>query len=165
MVRWVFCRCIHAFLIAFVDLGFKLNQQHQLGILLFVIFAIQFNDIGQYLMGRLLGQKIFKRKLAPHISPNKTIEGALFGTVVTSLVCLSIGRMLTPFGIGQIFITTWILTIVGILGDLLESAVKRSHGVKDMGRWLKGHGGIMDRIDSLMLSVPVFWAIYRTLLS
>ena len=153
------------FLIAFAHLGLLLNQRHQLGILLFVIFAIQFNDIGQYLMGRLFGQKIFTRKLAPKISPNKTIEGALFGTVLTSLLCLPIGRLLTPFGYSQIFIMTWILTTVGIVGDLLESAVKRSHGVKDMGRWLKGHGGIMDRIDSLMLSVPVFWGIYCTWLS
>ena len=65
----------------------------------------------------------------------------------------------------QIFILAWILTSIGIVGDLLESAVKRSHGVKDMGRWLKGHGGIIDRIDSLMLAVPAFWLIYRTCLS
>ena len=76
------------FIIAFIDLGTSLNQQHQLGILIFVIFVIQFNDIGQYLMGRLLGQRLFKRKLAPIISPNKTIEGALFGCMLTSALSL-----------------------------------------------------------------------------
>lgn len=153
------------FIIAFIDLGTSLNQQHQLGILIFVIFVIQFNDIGQYLMGRLLGQRLFKRKLAPIISPNKTIEGALVGCMLTSALSLPIGKFLTPFNYIQIFILAWILTSIGIVGDLLESAVKRSHGVKDMGRWLKGHGGIIDRIDSLMLAVPAFWLIYRTCLS
>ena len=103
--------------------------------------------------------------LAPIISPNKTIEGALFGCMLTSALSLPIGKFLTPFNYIQIFILAWILTSIGIVGDLLESAVKRSHGVKDMGRWLKGHGGIIDRIDSLMLAVPAFWLIYRTCLS
>ncbi|MFW2176502.1 MULTISPECIES: phosphatidate cytidylyltransferase [unclassified Moraxella] len=149
------------FIVSFLDLGGLLNHQAKLGVLLFVIFAIQSNDIGQYLMGRWLGHKLFQRKLAPTISPNKTIEGALFGSILTAIICLPIGRLLTPFNLPQIFGLTWLLTSVGIVGDLLESAIKRRHGVKDMGQWLKGHGGIMDRIDSLLLSVPVFWLIYR----
>ena len=152
------------FIIALVDLGFALHHSQQLGILLFVVFAVQFNDIGQYLMGRLLGGKLFNRKLAPTISPNKTIEGALFGTLFTSVVCLLAGRFLTPFSTVQIFLMTLLLAGVGILGDLFESAVKRNHGVKDMGGWLKGHGGVMDRVDSLMLSVPLFWLMYRAAL-
>lgn len=153
------------FIVTFTDLGFLLHRQHHLGMLLFVIFVIQFNDIGQYLMGRALGHRVFKRKLAPTLSPNKTIEGALFGSILTAIICSPIGKLLTPLSFSQIFGVTWVLTSLGIVSDLLESAVKRSHGVKDMGRWLKGHGGIMDRIDSLLLSIPVFWLIYRTWLS
>lgn len=87
------------FIIAFIDLGMLLNQQHKLGILLFVIFVIQFNDIGQYLMGRLLEQRLFKRKLAPIISPNKTIEGALFGCMLTSALSpqLTHWQVFNPF--------------------------------------------------------------------
>lgn len=153
------------FCLAWQQLTEILSVSHELGILLFVVFAVQFNDVGQYIMGKWLGQRLFARKLAPTISPNKTLEGAIFGTLLTAVICLLVGRLLTPFSLWQSFTLTVMLGITGIVGDLLQSAVKRQHGIKDMGAWLKGHGGIMDRMDSLLISLPLFWLIYVLCLS
>lgn len=153
--------CLTLFFACWVDLSGMLTAKNQLGILLFVIFAVQFNDVGQYVMGKWLGHQFFARKLAPAISPNKTIEGAIFGTLLTATLCLPIGQFLTPFSWMGCFGLAVLLGGAGIVGDLLQSAVKRRHGVKDMGTWLKGHGGIMDRVDSLLVSLPLFWVLFH----
>lgn len=157
--------CLIAMSVSWAELAMVLTHTNQLGILLWVIFAVQFNDIGQYVMGKKLGHRLFTRKLAPSLSPKKTIEGAIFGTLLTAGLCLPIGQLLTPFSWVRCFGLAVLLGVVGIMGDLLESAVKRRHGVKDMGVWLVGHGGIMDRVDSLLISLPLFWAIYRGFLT
>lgn len=135
-------------------------QSHR-GILLFVIFASQFNDVAQYLSGKAFGHKLFgERKLAVNISPNKTIEGALIGPFIMATFCISIGQLLTPFSVLQCFVAAVLIGVAGILGDLLESAFKRHHKVKDVGTFIKGHGGVLDRIDSLLLSLPLFTLFY-----
>lgn len=134
------------------------------GIVLLVLFASQFNDIAQYLCGRLLGGRLFKRKLAPTLSPNKTIEGALFGTLLSALLATAFGVWLTPFETIVCFGLAYLLAFSGVVGDLLESAFKRRHGVKDVGTMLAGHGGILDRVDSLLLGVPLFTVIYWLIL-
>lgn len=135
-------------------------SHHQHGVLLFVLFASQFNDIAQYLCGKALGQRLFKQKLAPTISPNKTIEGAVFGSLLSSLLAALLGLWLTPFGIIVCFGVAYVLAVTGICGDLLVSAFKRRYQVKDMGELLPGHGGILDRVDSLLIGVPLFTLIY-----
>ncbi len=135
-------------------------QREQHGVLLFVLFASQFNDIAQYLCGRLLGRKLFKRGLAPTISPNKSIEGAVFGSLVAAMLATVLGLWLTPFNWWVCLLAAYGLAVSGIFGDLLESAFKRRHGVKDTGTMLAGHGGILDRIDSLLIGVPVFTLLY-----
>jgi len=135
-------------------------QREQHGVLLFVLFASQFNDITQYLCGRLLGHKLFKRGLAPTISPNKSIEGAIFGSVVAAMLAAVLGLWLTPFDWWVCLLAACGLAVSGIFGDLLESAFKRQHGVKDTGTMLAGHGGVLDRIDSLLIGVPVFTLLY-----
>ena len=126
------------------------------GVLLFVLFASQFNDIAQFLCGKWLKNKLFQRNLAPTISPNKSIEGALFGGLLAALLATLIGMWLTPFGAVSCFFIAYGLVISGIAGDLLESAFKRQHNVKDVGTMLAGHGGVLDRIDSLLIGVPLF---------
>ena len=135
-------------------------QRGEYGVLLFVLFASQFNDIAQFLCGKLLKGKWFKRGLAPKISPNKSIEGAVFGSLLSALLATLLGIWLTPFTSWLCFIAAYGLAVSGIAGDLLESAFKRQHGVKDTGTMLAGHGGVLDRIDSLLIGVPLFTLMY-----
>lgn len=156
-----------AFSIAFIGLIASLILlthltmiREEQGILLFVLFASQFNDIAQYLCGRWMGNRLFKRKLAPIISPNKTIEGALLGSLLSASLATLLGLWLTSFSALVCFGIAYFLAVSGIMGDLFESAFKRRHGIKDTGTMLAGHGGILDRVDSLLIGVPAFTVVY-----
>lgn len=121
--------------------------------LLYALFIVWTTDSGAYMIGRKLG----RHKLAPHISPNKTWEGSVGGTLVATII-VSIFWYFCPFGgysLPTMIGLTLIFSIVGQFGDLVESALKRYYGVKDSGRILPGHGGILDRFDSLLLVLPV----------
>ena len=149
-----------ALIVSLIALQQLIWQREQYGVLFFVLFASQFNDIAQYLCGRLLGHKLFKRGLAPTISPNKSIEGALFGSMLAAVLATLLGIWLTPFSWWVCLLAAYGLAVSGIAGDLLESAFKRQHGVKDTGTMLAGHGGVLDRIDSLLIGVPLFTLFY-----
>lgn len=118
----------------------------------FALFIVWLTDSGAYMIGRKLG----RNKLAPHISPNKTWEGSIGGTVAATII-VAIYVYFFPQA-NYSWLTTVLLTIVlsiiGQIGDLVESALKRYYGVKDSGRILPGHGGILDRFDSLLLVLP-----------
>lgn len=121
--------------------------------LLYALFIVWTTDSGAYMIGRKLG----KHKLAPHISPNKTWEGSIGGSLVATIVG-SVFWYFFPtghFSLGVMILLTLIFSIVGQFGDLVESALKRYYGVKDSGKILPGHGGILDRFDSLLLVLPV----------
>ena len=128
------------------------------GALMTVIGIIIVSDSAQYYTGRAFG----KRKLAPVISPKKTVEGAIGGLVIASLAAIGFGR-LWPVGLSELgmFATGFAIAVAGIVGDLFESALKRRAGLKDSGSLIPGHGGILDRIDSWLFAVPVFWLILR----
>lgn len=112
------------------------------------------SDTGAYFVGRAIG----KRKLCPSISPNKTIEGAVGGVVAGSIAAIGFSMLLLPtVNLLFILLSAIFLSIVGILGDLTESIIKRGTGNKDSGKWLAGHGGILDRVDSLLFVGPVFY--------
>ncbi|WP_201593077.1 phosphatidate cytidylyltransferase [Psychrobacter sp. Pi2-51] len=147
-------------IISLIALQQLIWQREQYGVLFFVLFASQFNDIAQYLCGRLLGHKLFERGLAPTISPNKSIEGAIFGSMLAALLATLLGIWLTPFSWWICLFAAYGLAVSGIAGDLLESAFKRQHGVKDTGTMLAGHGGVLDRVDSLLIGVPLFTLFY-----
>ncbi len=122
--------------------------------LLMMLFALVWvNDSGAYFTGKLKG----KRKFAPVISPNKTWEGAIGGFVATLLLGLLIGWASPSFTAGQGLTLGVVLGIAGPVGDLLESAIKRGAGVKDSGTLLPGHGGVLDRIDSVIACAPIFY--------
>ncbi|MPQ21208.1 phosphatidate cytidylyltransferase [Carnobacterium divergens] len=123
-----------------------------LPLLMFVLFVVWATDIGAYMVGRKIG----KTKLAPAISPNKTIEGSL-GGMFSAIIVAAIYLFFFPqvFSMGVMLALTVLFSIAGQLGDLVESAFKRHYDVKDSGTILPGHGGILDRFDSLLFVLPI----------
>ncbi|MGI6686615.1 MAG: phosphatidate cytidylyltransferase [Bacillota bacterium] len=113
-------------------------------------------DTGAYFSGRFLG----RHKLSPIISPNKTVEGAIGGTLLCVLVVFFLSEYFNNLPLGVLLTVTFLASLAGQAGDLLESAVKRWAGVKDSGNIIPGHGGILDRFDSLTMVVPlVFYSL------
>lgn len=112
------------------------------------------SDTGAYWTGSRLG----RRKLCPHISPNKTVEGGI-GGIVGGLTAALLLYLIFPVDVPLrwIVLLAFILSIVGMVGDLIESVIKRGYQVKDSGSLLGGHGGVLDRIDSLLLASPVLY--------
>ena len=111
-------------------------------------------DIGAYFAGRFFG----RHKLAPEISPGKTLEGSMGGILFSFLALLAYTawvREVFPFGLLELWLFSLLLSLAAQLGDLAESMLKRFAGVKDSGRFLPGHGGLLDRIDSLLFTFPL----------
>lgn len=129
-------------------------EQPGIPLILYILVLVWGADIGAYAFGRTFG----RRKLAPRLSPGKTWEGALGGMFIVTLIALGVGwyQALDLFTMLGLLITSWIVGMVSVLGDLLESMFKRERGLKDSSRLLPGHGGVMDRIDSLTAAIPVF---------
>jgi phosphatidate cytidylyltransferase len=127
------------------------------GLLFFLVFVAQFNDVAQYTWGKLFG----RHKITPAVSPKKTWEGFLGGVFTSIALAAVIGPFLTPMDAGWSALAGGIIAGAGFLGDITESAVKRDLGVKDAGALIPGHGGILDRIDSLTYAAPVFTHFFR----
>ncbi|WP_346880916.1 phosphatidate cytidylyltransferase [uncultured Algibacter sp.] len=123
--------------------------------LIFLVVITELNDVFQYLMGKSLG----KHKIASKISPNKTREGLVGGVFLTIILSNLLGYFLLP---SSIFINTLlgiILGVLGFFGDIFMSFIKRKTNVKDTGKLLPGHGGLLDRMDSLIFNAPIFFWI------
>lgn len=123
------------------------------GLLLFLVILTQFNDVAQYCWGKLLG----KRKILPLVSPGKTWAGFLGGVGTTAAAGYLLGPFLTPLNDMQSLFAGAIIAIAGFVGDVTVSAIKRDLKIKDAGSLIPGHGGILDRVDSLTFSSPVFF--------
>jgi len=125
-------------------------------LMMFVFVLVWAADIGAYFFGRKFG----KNKLAPKVSPGKSVEGLLGGLAVSLLIGLLLKNLvgLNELSIVQALIIFSIVVLFSVLGDLSESLFKRSSGVKDSSQLLPGHGGILDRIDSLTAAVPIYFA-------
>lgn len=121
-------------------------------LVLFVVFVVELSDVLQYCWGKLLG----RHKVLPTISPNKTWEGLVGGVLSVALLALPL-RFLTPFEPLQTVLVALGVAVAGFLGGAVMSAVKRDFGVKDFGALIPGHGGMLDRVDSLCWSVPLFF--------
>ena len=128
------------------------------GLLLFVVFITEMNDVFQFTWGKILGRK----KIVPKVSPNKTWEGFIGGVLTTTVVGYFL-RFLTPLSGIESVVVTFIIACSGFIGDVVVSAVKRDIGIKDTGALIPGHGGMLDRIDSLSISAPVFFYIIYTM--
>ncbi|MCX7888577.1 MAG: phosphatidate cytidylyltransferase [Rhodobacteraceae bacterium] len=121
-----------------------------------LVFTVQFSDVMQYVWGKLLG----RRRIAPSLSPSKTWEGFVGGTLTASAA----GALLwwiTPFPPAEAFALALVVTLLGFGGGLVLSAVKRDRGVKDWGSLIAGHGGFIDRLDSVIFAAPVFFHLVR----
>ncbi len=127
------------------------------GLMLFLIMMTQLNDVCQYLFGKLLG----KRKIIPSVSPNKTWAGFIGGLVSVTLLAGLLGSYLTPMDVQFSLLAGFIIAVSGFFGDVTISSVKRDLNIKDSGQLLPGHGGILDRIDSLMFTAPLFFHFIR----
>lgn len=123
------------------------------GLLLFLVFLTQFNDVMQFVWGKLAG----RRRVIPKVSPGKTVAGFVGGVATTTLVAWFAAPWLTPLAGWQPLAAGLIIGIGGFVGDVTVSAIKRDLGIKDSGSLIPGHGGILDRVDSLTYTAPLFF--------
>ncbi|MBX3708222.1 MAG: phosphatidate cytidylyltransferase [Gammaproteobacteria bacterium] len=147
----VFALSHMAFLLALQNQGKSINTGA--GLLLFLVFLTQFNDVAQYTAGKLFG----KHKIIPLVSPKKTWEGFIGGLIVTTLFSVAIYPLLTPFTVWTAMAAGCIISIAGFIGDVTISAIKRDLVIKDTSSLIPGHGGILDRVDSLTFAAPLFF--------
>lgn len=118
----------------------------------FLIIIVQLSDVLQYVWGKLLG----RRKIAPNLSPSKTLEGLVGGILSATLVGSAL-YWITPFNPLQAGLIALVITVMGFFGGLVMSAIKRDKGIKDWGHTIVGHGGFIDRLDSVVFAAPVFF--------
>jgi phosphatidate cytidylyltransferase len=141
----------------FMHLGLLANTANAVGYLLFLVFAVEINDVAAFTFGRVFG----KRKLREHISPNKTLAGSVGALCVSLIVPWLLWFSFPHFSPALLILTGLIVGIGGQLGDLVISYIKRDIGIKDMGTTIRGHGGILDRIDSMIYVAPIFFHMVR----
>ena len=150
-VAWI------ALLASFAVPIFQAGEPLALVTALVVLTAL--NDVGAFFTGRAMGS----RKLAPVLSPNKTVEGFAGGAVICVLVAAGMGQLafFEPLTVQSAVALAVVISLFGPLGDLAESTVKRLLGVKDMGSILPGHGGVLDRIDAFLFTIPAAYLLFR----
>lgn len=157
-IQWGLMVCVYFISHAPALLMLKITgfERQNVKLLFFLVVIVQLSDVFQYIFGKCFG----KTRLVPQISPNKTLEGFLGGIITATLVGTSLW-WITPFTPLQAMVISLIITIMGFLGGLTMSAIKRDRGMKDYGTLIAGHGGILDRIDSLCFAAPVFFHLIR----
>ena len=124
-----------------------------IGLVLFLLVMTQLNDVSQYVWGKCFG----KHKIIPKVSPNKTVEGFLGGVFTISLVSFYVSPYLTPLSGVNGLLAGVVISFSGFIGDVVLSSVKRDLAIKDTGQLIPGHGGILDRLDSLMYTAPLYF--------
>lgn len=140
---------------------YQADSYHGAQLLMFLFLMVWSADVGAYFVGKSIG----KRKLMPNVSPGKTLEGFLGGVVFACLM-VTIAGYFIDWTFEQYIVVipvTMLITTISVLGDLNESMFKRQAGVKDSGTILPGHGGVLDRIDSLTATAPIYALCYATL--
>lgn len=142
-----------------IGLGFIVllvsDHKFNVGYLFFLVILTEINDVMQFLWGKSLG----KTKITPVLSPNKTLEGLIGGIISTSAIAILLAPLLIHASYSTSALLGLVISLAGFFGDLFFSYIKRSKKVKESGTFLPGHGGIIDRIDSLSFSAPAFYLI------
>ncbi len=145
----------------YIDYSGRFEKRHGLYLVLFVLLCSWLTDTCAYFVGVKLG----KHKLCPKISPKKTIEGAIGGIVLTAVINFIILYIFDRFFFGSELMPLWaiipismFLSVISMFGDLSASTIKRNYGIKDFGNFFPGHGGVMDRFDSLVFVSPMVYA-------
>ena len=156
--QWALLICVYfvSYAPALLMLRIPGFEHQNAKLLVFLVVVVQLSDVLQYVWGKAVG----KRPIAPSLSPNKTWEGFIGGTLSATALGASIWWA-TPFRPPAAALMAFIVTVMGFLGGLIMSAIKRGRGVKDYGTLIEGHGGILDRIDSLCFAAPVFFHLTR----
>ncbi len=156
--QWGLMVCVYCVSHAPALLTLKIpGQEGREAVLLFyLVLVVQMSDVLQYVFGKTLG----RHKIAPDVSPNKTWEGFLGGILSATLVGAGLWWA-TPFTPWQSAGMSLAITLMGFSGGLVMSAIKRDRGIKDFGTLIEGHGGILDRIDSICFAAPVFFHLTR----
>jgi phosphatidate cytidylyltransferase len=156
--QWGLMICVYfvSYVPALLMLRIPGYERQAPALMFFLVLVVQLSDVLQYVWGKTLGS----RRIAPSISPNKTWEGLIGGVVSATALGTAIWWA-TPFSPGAAALMALILTTMGFAGGLIMSAIKRDRGVKDYGTLIGGHGGVLDRIDSLCFAAPVFFHLTR----
>jgi phosphatidate cytidylyltransferase len=156
--QWGLMICVY--FVSYVPALFMLRipgyEQQAAKLLFFLVLVVQLSDVLQYVWGKLFG----RRRLAPSVSPNKTWEGLIGGVACATAIGAGLWWA-TPFTPLVAALMAFIITTMGCAGGLIMSAIKRDRGVKDYGALIGGHGGVLDRIDSLAFAAPVFFHLTR----
>lgn len=151
---------ISVFCISHVPALLTLNipgyDDRNLLLIAFLVIVVQSSDVLQYVWGKLFG----KHKLAPEVSPSKTVEGLVGGVLCATALGASLW-WITPFNFWQAALMSLAITGMGFFGGLVLSAIKRDRGVKDWGNLIEGHGGMLDRLDSVVFAAPIFFHLTR----
>jgi phosphatidate cytidylyltransferase len=157
-IQWALMICVYcvSHVPAILTLRIPGYEGQNAKLLLFFVLVVQMSDVLQYVWGKLMG----RHPIAPTISPNKTVEGFWGGILSASALGAALWWA-TPFHWWQAGLFSFLLTLMGFFGGLVMSAIKRDRGVKDYGTMIEGHGGVMDRIDSLCFAAPVFFHLVR----
>jgi phosphatidate cytidylyltransferase len=125
-------------------------------LIVFLLVVAESSDVLQYVWGKLAG----RHKIAPHVSPSKTVEGFAGGVLSATALGTCLWWM-TPFHPWQAALYSFLIAMTGFLGGLVMSAIKRDRGVKDWGHLIEGHGGMLDRLDSICFAAPIFFHLTR----
>ncbi|MBN9690922.1 MAG: phosphatidate cytidylyltransferase [Verrucomicrobia bacterium] len=155
-IQWALMICVYCLSHAPALLQLPLRRGDPVVLLLWFVLVVQLSDVLQYVWGKTLG----RRKVVPQVSPNKTWEGLIGGTISASAVGAALYRA-TPFTAVQAAGMALVVTALGFAGGVVMSAIKRDRGVKDFGALIEGHGGMLDRVDSLAFAAPVFFHLTR----
>lgn len=157
-IQWGLMICVyavsHAPALLMLDIPGYAGQNATL--LIWLVLVVQLSDVLQYVFGKLFG----RRPIVPKLSPNKTAEGFVGGLLSASAIGAALWWA-TPFSPWQAFLLALLVTLLGFAGGLVMSAIKRDRGIKDFGAMIEGHGGMLDRIDSLCFAAPVFFHAVR----
>jgi phosphatidate cytidylyltransferase len=157
-VQWGLMICIFCIshVPALLSLQIPGYEGRELLLIAFLIIVVQSSDVLQYVWGKLGGRHM----IAPRLSPSKTWEGFVGGVASATMLGTSLW-WITPFTIWQTALISLVITFMGFFGGLVMSAIKRDRGVKDWGRMIEGHGGIIDRLDSVIFAAPIFFHLVR----
>jgi phosphatidate cytidylyltransferase len=157
-LQWALMICVYAlsYAPALMTLQIPSYASRSGGLLLFLLVVVEASDVLQYIWGKLLGS----RQLAPEVSPNKTWEGLIGGTASATMLGALLW-WLTPFTPLEAGALSLVAVLMGVAGGLTMSAIKRDRGIKDWGSLIAGHGGVLDRVDSLCFAAPIFFHLTR----
>lgn len=157
-VQWALMICVFcaSHVPALLTLHIPGYEGRNVLLIAFLVIVVQLSDVLQYVWGKMFG----RTKVAPNLSRSKTVEGFVGGVISATLIGAALW-WITPFTPFQAGVLAFIITLMGFFGGLVMSAIKRDRGVKDWGNLIEGHGGLIDRLDSVVFSAPIFFHIVR----